>query len=516
MVKAIWFSAVKLFLGLGLLLASQAGAQDFGMSPSRVPEKGVAILDCAPSAPAPENSCVIRVPAGHKLEKLSSSDLGNREAAFKIARSASDLPQGLVLSSTIVLIDLSRGANSGRLRSWERERAAIEAMLSRLSMPGELAVYGFGAELVRISDFSSDSSAAVTAVRQLELSENNTILTSNILAAIEVLEGREDALFKNIILVSDGDEEGVGTFDDVADAAARENVSLSALGMFWRPEGNSASSRGLDVLGRITAPQGGLNRSVFLAQRGNEQAQAQSFAALVSTSAGQSGLILADGRPAPAQITVEMRVPEPGQDSATRLQTYKVEFSPAEGTANPDLLPEKAEESLMFGFPALYVYISAGGIGFLVLVLLFFLLRSSARSGQDDLMPQDEDADLEIAAGQNPHDTAGGQPLQPIRVPSSPVAAYLLRLDTGEKLPVSGERLSIGRSSSNGIVLSDHGISRVHAELFKNRDGGYSISDLESLNGTFVNEQKVSGTVRLRIGDTVGLGKNVRTKLVLP
>ena len=62
----------------------------------------------------------------------------------------------------------------------------------------------------------------------------------------------------------------------------------------------------------------------------------------------------------------------------------------------------------------------------------------------------------------------------------------------------------IGRSEDNQICLLNPGISRKHA-IIKAVPGGYSIKDLGSQNGTFVNGQRVTEKA-LADGDTIDVG----------
>lgn len=65
---------------------------------------------------------------------------------------------------------------------------------------------------------------------------------------------------------------------------------------------------------------------------------------------------------------------------------------------------------------------------------------------------------------------------------------------------------SIGRSGDNNLVLPDLLISRHHAVLQCNEDGGFYLSDLISTNGSFVNGCRVIVPVRLRHGDRIKFG----------
>ncbi|MGI8507137.1 MAG: FHA domain-containing protein [Solirubrobacteraceae bacterium] len=66
------------------------------------------------------------------------------------------------------------------------------------------------------------------------------------------------------------------------------------------------------------------------------------------------------------------------------------------------------------------------------------------------------------------------------------------------------EELLLGREETCDVVLSDRCVSRRHARLIF-RDGSWIICDLQSTNGTTVNNVRV-GRCQLHPGDRVGLG----------
>jgi len=79
------------------------------------------------------------------------------------------------------------------------------------------------------------------------------------------------------------------------------------------------------------------------------------------------------------------------------------------------------------------------------------------------------------------------------------------------RIDLSAPVFTIGRASANQLVLDDKKASGHHAEIRSlGQEGGYSITDLGSTNGTFVNEQRleqrvprtlVNGEI-IRVGDT--------------
>ena len=64
---------------------------------------------------------------------------------------------------------------------------------------------------------------------------------------------------------------------------------------------------------------------------------------------------------------------------------------------------------------------------------------------------------------------------------------------------------SLGRHPNNSIQLLDKIVSKEHC-ILEQRDGGFILRDLGSLNGTYVNGERVRGEMPLRHGDEIALG----------
>jgi Nif-specific regulatory protein len=72
---------------------------------------------------------------------------------------------------------------------------------------------------------------------------------------------------------------------------------------------------------------------------------------------------------------------------------------------------------------------------------------------------------------------------------------------------IPGQPVTIGRAPTNPIVLKDERCSRCHAEVFL-QEGQWTLRDLESRNGTALNEQLVRGETPLHAGDIVRIGRS--------
>jgi FHA domain/Integrin beta chain VWA domain len=113
-------------------------------------------------------------------------------------------------------------------------------------------------------------------------------------------------------------------------------------------------------------------------------------------------------------------------------------------------------------------------------------------------------------------------PLRPARPSASagsagaaPVAggpiheARLLTIDPVDPLPAEyallKDEISIGRGEDNDIVIPHASVSRAHARLMR-RDGAYEVLDLNSTNGSFVDDRQVHGSATVPDGSELRLG----------
>ena len=75
----------------------------------------------------------------------------------------------------------------------------------------------------------------------------------------------------------------------------------------------------------------------------------------------------------------------------------------------------------------------------------------------------------------------------------------------GSRFLLDTEVVGAGRHPDSEIFLDDVTVSRRHAE-FRRSGNGYSVSDVGSLNGTYVNRDRID-SVELNDGDEVQIGK---------
>jgi pSer/pThr/pTyr-binding forkhead associated (FHA) protein len=76
---------------------------------------------------------------------------------------------------------------------------------------------------------------------------------------------------------------------------------------------------------------------------------------------------------------------------------------------------------------------------------------------------------------------------------------------SGEQFPIDRDVMTIGRAPQSDVFLDDITVSREHARL-ERTPNGLVLTDQGSLNGTYVNRQRIEST-RLADGDELQVGK---------
>ena len=99
---------------------------------------------------------------------------------------------------------------------------------------------------------------------------------------------------------------------------------------------------------------------------------------------------------------------------------------------------------------------------------------------------------------------AAGSDQQPVAAPQA-AQARLIDTANNRAYTLIASRLMVGRESKNDIVVSDINASRSHAELTRDAQGAWHITDLGSTNGTLVNGFDVASQP-LEEGDRITIG----------
>ncbi|MFH8570308.1 FHA domain-containing protein [Streptomyces sp. NPDC017993] len=112
------------------------------------------------------------------------------------------------------------------------------------------------------------------------------------------------------------------------------------------------------------------------------------------------------------------------------------------------------------------------------------------------------------ATGQTP--TPSLSPEAQAAVDALPLGSALLVVrrgpNSGSRFLLDSDLTTAGRHPQSDIFLDDVTVSRRHVEFRRGQDGLFTVADVGSLNGTYVNRERID-SVALANGDEVQIGK---------
>lgn len=157
-------------------------------------------------------------------------------------------------------------------------------------------------------------------------------------------------------------------------------------------------------------------------------------------------------------------------------------------------------------------------IGFLVLLWLFvfgviYSLRADLFGVRARKLPAEAAAGAAVPAAAPVAAATTPKPAPAKAATGGPATAKTvtrLVITSGPKagldVPISDDAVTIGRSSESGLVIRDDYTSSHHARLML-RGGTWTVQDLDSTNGTFVDGKRIGGSpVPLSLGTPIKVG----------
>ena len=134
------------------------------------------------------------------------------------------------------------------------------------------------------------------------------------------------------------------------------------------------------------------------------------------------------------------------------------------------------------------------------LALIYFFVFRAIRAVAIDISGRRQAGRGGAPRQEKPRARGGGQGKTPQFV--------VVKDESGRKLATHRLHgtLQVGRADACHIKLQDTYVSNFHARLYA-KNGAWHVEDLGSTNGTYLNRQRVSGSVELQSGDEVRVGK---------
>jgi two-component system cell cycle response regulator len=103
------------------------------------------------------------------------------------------------------------------------------------------------------------------------------------------------------------------------------------------------------------------------------------------------------------------------------------------------------------------------------------------------------------------------EPAQPsVRRRGEACVVVLYGPELGRRATLGRGAFQIGRSSKNELPIDQESVSRHHARITHSQSRAYTIEDLGSTNGTYVNDEKIGKERRsLKDGDQIRVGRSI-------
>ena len=383
------------------------------------------------------------------------------------------------ITAILLLVDTSDPAREEVVK---HNLNQIKDILDKTKPYYRIGLASFDKELKIEAPVGSDKQSILKAAAALRATGMTTELYRNTIKAIDIL-GDIKADRKVILLFSDGQAEDKAYFhQDVIRAARKNNVIINTLGY---PR-TVALSVALQTLRRLSEESGGV-----YTEAGSDYRLPEAFLKMPFDNIDRGGRFKVDLKPLtklPAekvdvQLVFGTDLGDIKIDVPADLPVAAVASTSPGPQATPPIqivtTPSGQEEDILdtwlwYGVPiALLILIGLTG------VTLVLLTRKQKPAKPDKQQPAQEQF--------------------------KPYAYLIAQDEKATRYPITRTTWRIGRSRDNEMTLDDNSVSRRHAEIQRLGTGKFMLYDLDSLNGVFVNDEKIT-KCKLSEGDIIEIG----------
>jgi len=447
-------------------------------------------VSCILSGPNKKLNCDYRLKTAEPVLTITASgddkplSVGNTE----------HYPWKEATTAILLLIDTS---DPGRQNVIDQNKSDITKMLGASRGHQRIGLASFNKSLQLEVPIGSSNEQITTAVDRFRAVGQTTELYRSVLTAIELL-GKVNADRKSVYLFSDGLAEDTAYFHaDVIKAAKKTGVVVTGLGyprsvalsvalQTLRRLSDETGGRYIEVDRNLKLPDSFLNNPFDTVDNGgrfnidlSQMIKSQSkenfiINLLFETDAGKY------------QVNIPVRVPitraliqaTPGQPS--QVVTATAQQQPVvitrESPAN------KINLWLWYGIPAALIIL------LIITIAAFFLIINTQGKKKQSVTNSFKEF--------------------------KPYAYLVFQDETKKRYPITNTIWRIGRGTDNEMTLRDSSVSRRHAEIDRDKGDVFTIIDLGSLNGIYVNNKKTDKQI-LREGDIIEIGDiNLRFTLL--
>jgi hypothetical protein len=420
---------------------------------------------------------------------LSGETLTGAAAEYAGVISTGRLVSARSEPSTTAILFLVDTSDPARAAAVAKNREHIRKVID-VAQPHQIfGIASFDSDLELLCDIPCKDDEVGASLDALVAKGHTTELYRNVLGAIKVLKA-VPAERHLLVLMSDGQAEDLAYHhEDVIDAARREKVVISSMGY---PR-SVAQSIALQTLRRLSEETGGLFAP---ASHIDNEIPPAFFSRVVSTIESGGGVTFdlhvfeANEVHGPIDVSLAFQTVErnflvlvPVLVPAVSAVSVQATPTPAPRppapppVAVPNAMPapagfgNSAWSWFWYGLPAMI---------FSVILAAAVVYASIARRRREEKRLQ--------------------------AIEQSTTHAFLVSpTNENRRHRIDHTPWRIGRGRNNELPLDDSSVSRLHAEIRRDALGPFTVQDLESLNGVFVNGQAID-MAHLDEGDRVEIG----------
>jgi hypothetical protein len=459
----------------------------------------------------------------------------------------------------MVVVDTS---NPARAKTIDACKEAVRGFLTGMPKGDAVAIYGLARDLEQVVPFGTnpdDALAGVSTIKADGDGSKTTLIYQNLREALGKLSGREEPR-KAVLLITDAKDETPGgpaaqeiektklikaakdagvvvhcmgyaeTLDDQRYFGALKEIAAQTDGLYFQA---SVGSKDLPK-GAIGLLRGVMHGAGVAHVDVSKLEKAAAITVTAKTAVGSEAVVkipvskVAEALGAsPADLAKLAKEKEIADKAAADKLAKEKEIADkaaadkiakekeiADKAAADKLTKEKedadkaaAETKAAEEKKRLWMMVGAGVLLIIILAAILMVRASRQRAAEQARLDEAARiADEERSAEDARRAEAAKRAEETKKADSKPLA-WLEMCDAQQtRHPVRIPSLKIGRGQHNDFVLRNDSISGNHCVLNSNRDGQWSVTDLNSGNGVVLNGESVQ-QAELRHGDTIELGE---------
>lgn len=466
-----------------------------------------------------------------------------------------DFSEGGVYIDTLILIDNSMSVPQTSLD--QIKNIVVQLVGARKDGQERFSVTTYSESIGTISEFTSDYQSIQSFVSNIERNDQDTRLTDAITSIIKsgMLEDTEECAFRRLIIFSDGvDDQGGYSAAERDELLNASNIPIYTVGVFDNSGNNDASLANLFSISRETGAAYFLlsnkssdkinilvdgdncyqvkdeNEWNIIGNALNEDRNIYRFSVNLedevkdgSTKTITLNISSSEGEQSVTADNIRMpHVVIEKEETVTEEPAQEVVSEP-EPEPEPEPVPEPEKKPSFFQVYGLIFLIAVLVLSAIILiVVLILILRKAGSKKKENNKIREEKFDF----GKNPFEPVDEGSTTVILSEGGSAATdgnTVLIFDQGRNYTITLtdvasparifskpiiDRLIIGTSPSVADIVIDYdrSVSHKHCQIKKMGDKFY-LADLESTNGTYLNENRILSEVEIYSGSIITLGR---------